>query len=76
MYPPGETFTLEDLANDFKTEKAAVRARLMNLGRSLKSLGPAGPELWDVFWDDDARANVYEFDADAWRAIRAMKEGV
>jgi hypothetical protein len=45
----------------------------MNLGRSLKSLGPSAPDLWDSTWDEEARANIYDWHYDAHVAIRRME---
>jgi hypothetical protein len=74
-FEPGDSFTLDELAHELRTTKGSVRARLMNLGRSLKSLGPAAPDLWDVTWDEEGRENIYDWRYDAHVAIRRMGEG-
>jgi DNA-directed RNA polymerase specialized sigma24 family protein len=62
-FGPNETFTLEDAAAALQTTKGSLRARIMNIGRSLKSLGAPGA-LWRRTWDDEARANRYVWDND------------
>jgi hypothetical protein len=72
-FRPGDVFTLEEVATALQIPKGSVRARLMNIGRSLKSLGRHAPYLWDVSWDDGE--NSYEWDFDAHRAILRGVEG-
>src|SRR4051812_43540294 len=62
-YQPGEAFSLEDMAGAAGISKDSARARLMNIGRSLKSLGPDAPTLWEVEWGDGG--NSYEWNYDA-----------
>lgn len=74
-YEPGDTFTLEDAASSLGISKGSVRARLMNIGRSMKSLGGMAPDLWNVSWDEDARMNQYDWWPGAHRAVLRMAEG-
>lgn len=74
-FPPGDVFSLDDLAKELGTTKGSVKARLMNFGRSMRSLGPAAPMLWDVDWDESAGENIYDFDTDAHRAILGIVDG-
>jgi hypothetical protein len=74
-FRPGEAFSLDDLADTLGMTKGTARARMMNIGRSLKSLGPRGPHLWHVDWDHEARENSYEWDFDAHRAVLRIVEG-
>ena len=74
-FEPDEDFTLEDAAAALGVPKGEVKARLMNIGRSLRSLGRRGPELWDVTWDDEARVNTYQWDPRTHRAILRMVRG-
>jgi hypothetical protein len=46
----------------------------MNLGRSRRSLGPDGPDLWEVDWDEQERENVYDWNYEAHVAIRRLGE--
>jgi hypothetical protein len=68
-FPPGDSFTLEDLSGELGEPVGSLRARLMNLGRTTKSLGSHAPDLFDVTWDDESRVNVYDWNPDAWRAL-------
>lgn len=74
-YEPGDAFTIEDAANATGEGKGSVRARLMNLGRSVKSLGGLAPDLWDVSWDESARVNYYEWLPADHRAVLRVVEG-
>ena len=74
-FEPGDDFTLEEAADALKLSKGQVRARLMNIGRSLRSLGSRGPELWGVTWDHDARMNIYSWEPAPHRAILRMVRG-
>lgn len=73
QFRPGDSFTIEEVAKLMKTTKGSVRARLMNIGRSMKSLGRNAPYLWDVNWEEGE--NVYDWDFDSHRAILRMVEG-
>jgi hypothetical protein len=74
-FEPGDSFTLDDVAGALSIEKGAVRARMMNLGRSLKALRGQAPDLWDVDWDDEARMNQYTWLSPAHRAVLRIVEG-
>jgi hypothetical protein len=69
-FKPGEQFSLEEMARSAGISKESARARLMNIGRSLKSLGPQAPFLWEVTWDESE--NTYEWDHDAHRALMKL----
>jgi len=49
-YEPGEDFTLEQMADAAGAAPGSVKARLMNIGRSLKSMGNDFTVLWDSEW--------------------------
>jgi hypothetical protein len=74
-FDPTDTFTIEDMAELLKTTKESIRARLMNIGRSMRALGPLAPDLWSSDWDSEEGANVYQWDYDAHRALMRMIEG-
>jgi hypothetical protein len=74
-YEVGETFTIEDAATSLGMSKGSLRARFMNIGRSLTSLGAMGPDLWDVDWDPDARMNIYDWNPATHRALIRIVEG-
>jgi hypothetical protein len=74
-FEPDDEFTLEEAAAALRVPKGEVKARLMNIGRSLRSLGRSGPDLWDVTWDDEARVNTYQWDPRTHRAILRMVRG-
>lgn len=74
-FEPGDTFTLEELARGLSVSKGSIRARMMNLGRSMKALGGRAPDLWDVDWDGDAGVNLYEWRPASHRAILRIVEG-
>ncbi len=62
-------FTIEDMADAAGESEATVRARLRNIGRSLKSLGPNAPTLWETDWDGE-RQN-YTFHVETRDALLA-----
>jgi hypothetical protein len=62
-------FTIEDMAEASGESEATVRARLRNLGRSLKSLGANAPLLWDSDWDGEQM--VYTWDPETREALLA-----
>ena len=66
-FRPGGSFSLDDMASAAGISKSSAHARLMNIGRSMKSLGPQAPRLWDVSWEETE--NSYEWDFDAHRAL-------
>jgi hypothetical protein len=74
-FRPGDRFTLEEVAATLGMGKGSARARLMNLGRTMKSLAADAPVLWDVQWDSYDGENSYEWDFDAHRAILRVVEG-
>ena len=74
-FEPGDQFTIEEAAKVLGVTKGSVRARMMNIGRSMKSLGAWAPQLWDVFWDDDARMNQYDWNPVDHRAILRAVQG-
>lgn len=49
-FEPGEKFTLEEMAKAVDAATGSVKARLMNIGRSLKSMGNDFTVLWDSEW--------------------------
>src|SRR4051794_5157640 len=49
-FEPGVRFTLDEMADAAGTATGSVKARLMNIGRSLKSLGTDFTVLWDSEW--------------------------
>jgi hypothetical protein len=61
-YTPGESFTLEQMAEAADAAPGSVKARLMNIGRSLKSMGNDFTVLWDSEW---ALINMTY----SWRAV-------
>ena len=74
-FRPGDSFTLEEVAAKLGMTKGSARARLMNLGRTMKSLAGDAPVLWDVQWDSYDGENSYDWDFDAHRAILKVVEG-
>jgi hypothetical protein len=66
-------FSVEDMSDAAGESEGAVRARLRNLGRSLKSLGPNAPTLWESYWDDEQM--VYTFDSETREAILTKSVG-
>jgi hypothetical protein len=73
-FGPGDQFTLPELARRLQADTASLRARLMNLGRSTRSLGHDAPRLLKKDWDDAVGQNIYEWDFDAHRAIQKMAQ--
>jgi hypothetical protein len=49
-FKPGEPFTLEQMAEAADAAPGSVKARLMNIGRSLKAMGNDFTVLWDSEW--------------------------
>ena len=74
-FEPDDEFTLDEAAAALEIAKGEVKARLMNIGRSLRSLGRRGPDLWDVTWDDEARVNIYQWDPRTHRAVLRVVRG-
>jgi hypothetical protein len=50
-YQPGEQFTLDDMAEAVGASAGTVKARLMNVGRSLRAMGNDFTVLWDAEWN-------------------------
>jgi len=70
-FNPSEPFTLAtalDVTDE--TEIASLRGRLMNIGRSLKSLGFDSSILWEITWADDA--NEYRWTPEAHSTIKTI----
>jgi hypothetical protein len=74
-FRPGDVFTLEEVADQLGISKGSARARMMNLGRTVKALAGDAPVLWDVQWDSEDGENSYEWDFDTHRAILKVVEG-
>jgi hypothetical protein len=68
-YPPGKEFTLSEAADTLNLAKGTIRARLMNIGRSQKSLGPDAPQLWQSTWDEEGDENTYEWNPQEHQAV-------
>ena len=49
-FSPATPFTLEDASERLGASTGTLRARLMNVGRSLKSMGNDFTLLWDTEW--------------------------
>lgn len=67
-FEPGEDFWLEDIAQAAKVDKKTARARLMNIGRSLKALG-ARDVLWETTWNPDDGATSYVWTYEGHKAV-------
>jgi hypothetical protein len=67
-FEPGEAFYLEDIARAAKVAPATARARLMNIGRSLKALG-GRDLLWETDWMEDEGLMTYEWTYEGHKAV-------
>lgn len=72
-FPSDQDFSLAEMATAAGTNKESVRARLMNIGRSIKSLGTDPQALWTITWQDEE--NSYRWDPAAREAILKLGEG-
>ncbi len=68
-FEPGERFTLEEMAEAVGASTGTVKARLMNIGRSLKAMGNDFTVLWDTDWG--LISMTYSWRPDAHRVIRS-----
>jgi hypothetical protein len=67
-FEPGEVFSLTDLAATAGVTTRTARARLMNVGRSLKSLDGRGV-LWTGQWDDEEGQMAYSWTSEGREAV-------
>jgi hypothetical protein len=67
-FQPGQLFDLDEMAEAAGASTGTVRARLMNIGRSLKSMG----NDFTVLWDNQAGllGAMYEWREGAHRFVR------
>lgn len=75
-FPPGgQPFELDDVAQALGMTRMSARARIMNIGRSLKAMGAGAPGLWATRANPKTRRRAYTWNAEAHRAILRIVEG-
>lgn len=67
-FAPGAEFTLAQLAEAADTTTGKARARLMNVGRSLKAIGGRNV-LWRTRWDEKTGLTTYHWTAEGREAV-------
>jgi hypothetical protein len=73
--PDDPPFALSDAAARLDMSATSARARLMNIGRSVRAMGAAAPHLWIVERDTKTRRNTYTWDPQAHGTVLRIVEG-
>jgi hypothetical protein len=67
-FPPGVEFSLADLAEAAGITPGSARARLMNIGRSLKAIGGRNV-LWRARRDEKTEQTIYHWTSEGRAAV-------